>query len=102
MTENNEQYQLKSPEEELLLTWFEPIERENATLFLNASQIAAKLAEKAKINITDGTINKIGKALKKHNFVRISIKTGYVYAIREFTYEEVDQKNTGNSSDNLL
>ncbi len=102
ITENNEQYQLKSPEEELLLTWFEPIERENATLFLNASQIAAKLAEKAKINITDGTINKIGKALKKHNFVRISIKTGYVYAIREFTYEEVDQKNTGNSSDNLL
>jgi Virulence-associated protein E/VirE N-terminal domain/Domain of unknonw function from B. Theta Gene description (DUF3874) len=102
ITENNEQYQLRSPEEELLLTWFEPIERENATLFLNASQIAAKLAEKAKINITDGTINKIGKALKKHNFIRISIKTGYVYAIREFTYEEVDQKNTGNSSDNLL
>jgi hypothetical protein len=102
ITENNEQYQLKSPEEELLLTWFEPIERENATLFLNASQIAAKLAEKAKINITDGTINKIGKALKKHNFIRISIKTGYVYAIREFTYEEVDQKNTSNLSDNSL
>ena len=100
ITENNEQYQLKSPEEELLLTWFEPIEREKSILFLNASQIAAKLAEKAKINITDGTINKIGKALKKHNFIRISIKTGYVYAIREFTYEEVDQKNTGNSSDN--
>jgi len=99
ITENNEQYQLRSPEEELLLTWFEPIERENATLFLNASQIAAKLAEKAKININDGTINKIGKALKKHNFIRISIKTGYVYAIREFTYEEVDEKNTGNSSD---
>jgi molybdopterin-guanine dinucleotide biosynthesis protein len=100
ITENNEQYQLRSPEEELLLTWFEPIEREKATLFLNASQIAAKLAEKAKINITDGTINKIGKAMKKHNFVRISTKTGYVYAIREFTYEEVDQKNTGNSNDN--
>jgi flagellar biosynthesis GTPase FlhF len=102
ITENNEQYQLKSPEEELLLTWFEPIERENATLFLNASQIAAKLAEKAKININDGTINKIGKAMKKHNFIRISTKTGYVYAIREFTYEEVDQKNTSNSIDNIL
>nr|WP_314836683.1 VapE domain-containing protein [uncultured Flavobacterium sp.] len=102
ITENNEQYQLHSPEEELLLTWFEPIERENATLFLNASQIAAKLAEKAKININDGTINKIGKALKKHNFIRISTKTGYVYAIREFTYEEVDQKNTSNSIDNIL
>jgi hypothetical protein len=102
ITENNEQYQLRSPEEELLLTWFEPIERENATLFLNASQIAAKLAEKAKININDGTINKIGKAMKKHNFIRISTKTGYVYAIKEFTYEEVDQKNTSNSIDNIL
>ena len=102
ITENNEQYQLHSPEEELLLTWFEPIERENATLFLNASQIAAKLAEKAKININDGTINKIGKAMKKHNFIRISTKTGYVYAIREFTYEEVDKKNTSNSIDNIL
>ena len=102
ITANNEQYQLRSPEEELLLTWFEPVEREKATLFLNASQIGAKLAERAKINITDGTINKIGKALKKHNFTRISSKTGYVYAIREFTYEEVDEKNTNNSSYNRL
>ena len=93
ISENNEQYQLRSPEEELLLTWFEPIERENATLFLNASQIAAKLAEKAKININDGTINKIGKALKKHNFIKISKKTGYVYAVKELSYEEVDVKN---------
>ena len=62
ITENNEQYQLRSPEEELLLTWFEPCDRENATHYLNASQIAAKLAERAKITITDGTINKIGQA----------------------------------------
>jgi hypothetical protein len=40
--------------------------------------------------------------LKKHNFTRISSKTGYVYAIREFTYEEVDEKNTNNSSYNRL
>ena len=93
ITENNEQYQLRSPEEELLLTWFEPIERENANAFLNTSQIAAKLAEKAKINITDGTINKLGKALKKHNFIRFNTKNGYVYSVNEFSYEEVDNKN---------
>lgn len=46
----------------MLLTWFEPSERENANAFLNTAQIAAKLAEKAKTNITDGTINKLGKA----------------------------------------
>ena len=93
ITENNEQYQLHSPEEELLLTWFEPCEREKANTFLNASQIAAKLAEKAKINITDGTINKLGKALKKHNFIRLKKNGLAVYALIENTYEEVDNRN---------
>lgn len=93
ITENNEQYQLHSPEEELLLTWFEPCEREKANAFINASQIAAKLAEKAKINITDGTINKLGKALKKHNFIRLKKDGIYVYAVKEFSWEEVDAKN---------
>ena len=93
ITENNEQYQLHSPEEELLLTWFEPCDRENATLFLNASQIGAKLAERAKINLNDGTINKIGKALKKHNFVKLMRKGSPVYALKEFSYEEVDEAN---------
>ncbi len=93
ITENNEQYQLRSPEEELLLTWFEPCEKEKATLFLNASQIAAKLAERTKLNLNDGTINKIGKALKKHNFVRLMRKGSPVYALKEFSYEEVDETN---------
>jgi hypothetical protein len=93
ITANNEQYQLHSPEEELLLTWFEPCPKEEATLFLNASQIAAKLSDRTKLNLNDGTINKLGKALKKHNFIKISKKTGYVYAVKELTYEEVDNKN---------
>jgi hypothetical protein len=93
ITANNEQYQLHSPEEELLLTWFEPCSKEEATLFLNASQIAAKLADRTKLNLNDATINKLGKALKKHNFIKISKKTGYVYAVKELTYEEVDFKN---------
>jgi hypothetical protein len=93
ITENNEQYQLHSPEEELLLTWFETCKKEDATVFLNASQIASKLAERSKLNLNDGTINKLGKALKKHNFIKISKKTGYVYAVKELSYEEVDIKN---------
>ena len=93
ITANNEQYQLRSPEEELLLTWFEPCEKEKANAFLNASQIAAKLAEKAKINITDGTINKLGKALKKHDFLRLKKNGIFVYALIENTWEEVDNKN---------
>jgi len=93
ITENNEQYQLHSPEEELLLTWFEPCSKEEATLFLNASQIAAKLADRTKLNLNDGTINKLGKALKKHNFTRLMRQGKPVYAVKEFSYEEVDAKN---------
>ena len=93
ITENNEQYQLHSPEEELLLTWFEPCPKEEANLFLNASQIAAKIADRTKLNLNDGTINKLGKALKKHNFTRLMRQGKPVYAVKEFTYEEVDAKN---------
>ncbi len=93
ITANNEQYQLHSPEEELLLTWFEPCPKEEATLFLNASQIAAKIADRTKLNLNDGTINKLGKALKKHNFIRLMRQGKPVYAVKEFTYEEVDAKN---------
>jgi hypothetical protein len=93
ITANNEQYQLRSPEEELLLTWFEPCEKEMANAFLNASQIATKLAERAKINISDGTINKLGKALKKHNFLRLKKNGIFVYALNEISHEEVDNRN---------
>lgn len=90
---NNEQYQIRSPEEELLLTWFELADRDTANAFLNTTQIAAKLADKAKLNITDGTVMKLGKALKKHGYLRLSKKNGYVYAVRELQWDEVEQKN---------
>jgi hypothetical protein len=99
ITENNEQYQLRSPEEELLLTWFEPCEKDNANAYLNASQIASKLAEKAKITLTDGTINKLGKALKKHNFLRLKKNGIFVYAVKENTWDEVEQKNKQSMKD---
>ena len=90
---NNEQYQIRSPEEELLLTWFEIADRDTANNFLNTTQIATKLAERAKMNITDGTVMKLGKALKKYGYLRLSKKNGYVYAVRELSWEEVDNKN---------
>lgn len=89
---NNEQYQLMSPEEELLLTWFEPATRETANAFLNASQIAVRLATVANINVTDGTVNKLGKALKKHGFTRIVRNKGYVYVVNVLDVDEVDRR----------
>jgi hypothetical protein len=97
---NNEQYQLRSPEEELLLTWFEPVQLNpdgspsvHSPQYLNASQIAAKLADKAKISVTDGTVNKIGKALRKHGFLRIKKSQNYSYLVKELEWEMVDRLN---------
>ena len=90
---NNEQYQLRSPEEELLLTWFKVSDKENANAFLNTTQIAVKLAERAKLNITDGTVHKLGKALKKLNYLRLKRNGSYVYALYEKSFDEVETEN---------
>ena len=90
---NNEQYQLKSPEEELLLIWFEPAEKHSADYFFTTTQIAQVLSSRANLNITETTIRKIGMALKKHGFTRISKNKTYVYPVLLKEFEAVDKEN---------
>lgn len=77
----------------LLFPWFELADRDTANAFLNTTQIAAKLADKAKLNFTDGTVMKLGKALKKQGYLCLSPKYGYVYAVCELQLDQVEQKN---------
>ena len=67
--------------------------KENANAYLNTTQIAVKLAERAKLNITDGTVHKLGKALKKHNYLRLKRNGSYVYALYEKSFDEVETEN---------
>ena len=90
---NNEQYQLRSPEEELLLTWFNVADRDTANNFLTTTQIAVILSEKAKMNITDSTVHKLGKALKKHGYLRLKKSGVYAYAVFEKSYDDVISEN---------
>ncbi|MCC9168127.1 VapE domain-containing protein [Pontibacter harenae] len=94
ITSSNERFQVRSVEEELLLTWFEKASEDESCLFLTTSQIAAKLAEKAKISVTDASANKLGKALRKHGFERKKRGSSYGYLVRELTWEEVDGNNS--------
>ena len=93
---NNEQYQLRSPEEELLLTWFESATKETAKYFLNTTQILQILTNRASININDASVAKLGKALRKHNYTRVAKNNSYVYAVNLLEFEEVDRKNQDN------
>ena len=90
---NNEQYQLRSPEEELLLTWFVPAEKDKAQYFFNTTQIAQILSTRANINISEATVRKLGMALKKHGFKKIVKNKVYVYPLILHEYEEVDKDN---------
>ncbi|QIY82677.1 virulence-associated E family protein [Chryseobacterium sp. NEB161] len=90
---NNEQYQLRSPEEELLLTWFEPAEKNKAQYYFNTTQIANILSTKGGIAITETTVRKIGMALKKHGFQRISKNKAYVFPVILKDFELVDLEN---------
>ena len=87
INQNNEQYRSMSVEEELLLTWFEPCNIDNADLYLTTTELAAWFNVKVKINVTDAAKQKLGKALRAHKFHRIKRQDRYVYALKEKTPE---------------
>lgn len=89
---NNEQYQMKSVEEELLLTWFEKPKDPAQAQYLSTSEIATKLSSHVKINVSGSTINLLGKALHKHGYVRKKKSGRYVYEVRERSFDEVEQE----------
>ncbi|MFV0151504.1 DUF5906 domain-containing protein [Empedobacter falsenii] len=93
INQNNEKYQIKTPEEELLLTWFEKADKETATAFLNTTQIATRLAYFGNININNATIMQLGKALKKLGYLRVIKGKNYVYAVKEKDYDQVQKES---------
>ena len=46
-----------------------------------------------------GSAQKLGKALKKHNFLRIKKQGFYLYALYEKSFDEVEQENKNFSDD---
>lgn len=91
---NNETYQVKTVEEEMLLIWFEACSEADATNFLTASQLLVKISEKARTQVHTGNAITVGKACIKHKFLRLKKKGVYVYAVKERSQEEVDRGNT--------
>lgn len=90
---SNEQYQIKTVEEELLLTWFRKPEATETPLYLSTSQILAKLSTFSKFTTTTGNVITLGKALKKHSFERKKKNGNYVYEVIELTFDQVETEN---------
>lgn len=94
VNQSNEQFRAMSVEEELLLTYFDPCEAEDADFLFSTTQLVGWFTEKVKMSVTDGAKQKLGKALRAHKFVRIKRQNRYVYALKEKASEvEVPANN---------
>ncbi len=101
INQNNEQYQMKSLEEDALQIWFEKPTQTSQTSYLTTSQIASKLSIHCKLQVNNSTLNLLGKALRKQGYERIKKGGIFVYAIYERNYDEVESesKNISKVSD---
>jgi predicted P-loop ATPase len=91
ITKSNEEYQIKSPEEELLLTYFKKPEDTEAASYLTATEIISVLNKHAKINTSTTSVVTMGKVLNKYGFKRIKKGGRYVYEIQERSISEVEE-----------
>lgn len=87
INKSNEQFRSLSAEEELLLTYFDPCEAEDADFLFSTTELLSWFTEKVKMSITNGAKQKLGKALRAHQFLRIKKQNRYVYALKEKNYE---------------
>ena len=85
ISESNEQFQVNTVEEELLLTYFEKVALSEATVFLSASQILNRITERTHVNIatSPGAVIRLGKALKKYSFEKRKSHGLFIWALQE-------------------
>lgn len=92
INKNNEEFQIRSIEEELLLTYFEhPNDKSTNILYLTATDIAAKLSLNTKMNLSNASAISIGKILNKYKFNRVKKGGIYVYEVCSIDFETIDR-----------
>ena len=82
INEINEKHQIQTAEEELLLLYYLPDEKDSPEMSFTTSQVARRLEEMGGLKVNYATINTLGKALRKHNFPRIKKGGVYVYKMK--------------------
>ncbi|MFZ4796573.1 MAG: VapE domain-containing protein [Bacteroidia bacterium] len=102
ITANNEQYQLKTMEEELLLTYFKKPSISDNTLYLTATQILYKFASHANFSAGNANVINLGKLLKKHGFEKKKKNSVYAWVVAECSDMEIenDMRNNPEQVDN--
>lgn len=92
INKNNEEFQMRSIEEELLLTYFEqPNEKSANILYLTATDISARLSLNTKMNLSNASAISIGKILNKYKFKRVKKGGVYVYEVCLIDIEKIER-----------
>jgi len=79
---NNEQFQKSSLEEELLVKHFQQCDKDDQNaIFMTASEITQVLNKREKLTVSNTTVQRIGKALAQHRFIRAKKSGAYRWAL---------------------
>jgi hypothetical protein len=90
---HNEQFVNKTMEEELLLYFFRPCKRDEASVFWNTTKIMEHIASHtSNFTCSNNVKNNLGRALRKNDFLRLKKKGVYVYALQEIPESEHAQE----------
>lgn len=88
---NNENFQLLTPEEEFLFTYFRKPTTGDTVLLLTASDILKRISSRTGLNLNNIGVMNLGRILKKHRFVGKRRKSSTKYEIAELNAEEVEK-----------
>jgi predicted P-loop ATPase len=83
ITKNNEQYQVLTVEEELLMKYYEPTQEGEQGVIVTATELASVLTQTAKVSLSNTFVNNLGKALMKNKFKRVKNKGVYCYMVKK-------------------
>lgn len=82
INQNNEKFRIISLEEERLFKFFERCEKTEATDFLSCSEILQIIFEQNKNQIHNGSLQRLGKILIAHKFIKIKKAGRQVYCLK--------------------
>ncbi|PCJ27826.1 MAG: hypothetical protein COA97_02505 [Flavobacteriales bacterium] len=83
ITSENERFEMRSTEEELLLKVFTPCPKDEAEYIFSTTEIAEHIKLISHdFRVTNSSVYSLGKALRKHGFCRFKRKGVYVYAVK--------------------
>ncbi|WP_165154082.1 VapE domain-containing protein [Parabacteroides sp. ZJ-118] len=89
INKNNETFRQRSPEEELLFTYFRKPERSDTPQYLTASDIMTKISMVSRVTPTRSGVLTLSKVLKKHDFRLVKSNGKRLFEITEITSEQV-------------